>query len=103
MTQVKCKVEPCFYWKDGDICGADSIMVDYNSQNATTRMEAGDDIAFHAREARTPARSFGDFETGDLSGSFRKTKGNKGNEKEAKSSEETLCSTFRPKSMEPRH
>ena len=49
MTQVKCRVEPCFYWKDGDICGADSIMVDYNSQNATTRMEAGDDIAFHGR------------------------------------------------------
>jgi hypothetical protein len=103
MTQVKCRVEPCFYWKDGDICGADSIMVDYNSQNATTtRMEAGD-VDFNVRGASGPARGFADFETGDLTGTVRKTKTNKGGDRKTKSSEETLCSTFRPKNAEPRH
>ena len=103
MTQVKCKVKPCYYWKDGDVCAADSIMVDYNSQKAsTTRMDAGD-MDFDVSRARGRASGFADFEASDLTGSLGGTKTNKGDDSKAKSSEETLCSTFRPKNSEPRH
>jgi len=96
-------VKPCYYYKDGDICSADTIMVDYNTQNASTlRMEAGD-MDFNVGRATGRARGFRDFEAGDLTGSLGGTGANKGDDKKVKSSEETLCSTFRPKNAEPRH
>jgi len=103
VTQVKCKVKPCYYYRDGDICGADTIMVDYNTQKASTlRMEAGD-MDFNVGRATGRAQNFRDFEAGDLTGSLGGTSVNKGDDNKVKSSEETLCATFRPKNSEPRH
>lgn len=142
MTEVKCKVQSCYYWGNGNICKADSIMVDNNSLTRN-RMEVGN-LDVNAGIAGTrgrPGRT-GDFETADLTtgagtrgrtGGFETgdfttgttTRGRTGDfevgdlttgpvgkpqthEKPragtpstdvlAKTSHETLCSTFKPKS-----
>lgn len=80
MTQVKCKVSSCHYWGHGDICEADSILVDYN-RNQSFRMEVGS-LDTDRTTGRSPSGT--------------------GAEK-ATTSEETLCKTFRPKDSQPRH
>ncbi|HHX29317.1 MAG: DUF1540 domain-containing protein [Bacillota bacterium] len=80
MTDVKCKVSSCHYWGHGDICQADSIMVDYNN-----RQSFGMEV--------------GSLDVGDRSGKSSVTTGNES----ATKSEETLCKTFRPKENQPRH
>jgi len=125
LTDVKCKVESCYYWGDGNICKADSIMVDNNlgqragigtgnlgvgttgtTAGRTGRTEAGDLTVGSENKGRTR-----DFEAGDLTtGAFRdaqtegrtKTSANR-SDVLAKTSHETLCSTFRPKNTEPKH
>lgn len=91
MTEVKCRVKSCHYWQSGDICNADSITVDNNpvglsKGNRTRDFEAGD------LTAGTP----GDISTG------QKTRADTEDKNLAKTSHETLCSTFRPKSPETR-
>ncbi len=78
MTDVKCKVQSCHYWGNNDICTADSIMVDNNtaSRSGSTRMEAA---------------------------SLDMKSATSGSAVHAHTSYETLCSTFRSKSSEPRH
>ncbi|MGI6642996.1 MAG: DUF1540 domain-containing protein [Bacillota bacterium] len=104
MPEVKCKVKPCHYWKDGDICSAQSIMVDYNKRSARSTMELGDldiDIGragsrghnFEGTDRGRENTGMTDFELGDLTGPVGST--DVGHE--ARTSEETLCSTFKPK------
>lgn len=149
MTDVKCKVKSCHYWDDGDICKADSIMVD-NNPVARTNMEIGSmDLdtsatasgrgrsagagAKYGDNAGTNAGSSGtytsasgrehttgtgrgrttDAEVGDLSVGTTGVTGRQGTgaattaptQNSAKTSHETLCSTFRPKGTgtEARH
>lgn len=79
MTDVKCKVSSCHYWGHGDICQADSILVDYN-RNQSFRMEVG---------------------SLDTEGTHNRPTAEGASEK-ATRSEETLCKTFRPKENQPR-
>ncbi len=111
MPEVKCKVKPCHYWKDGDICGAKSIMVDFNKKNTGDRMEVSN-LDFDVGRAASRARDFDaaerglvntrmtDSEMGDLTGSFG---GSTSMGPGAKTSEETLCATFRPKDAQFKH
>jgi hypothetical protein len=80
VTDVKCKVSSCHYWGHGDICEADSILVDYNKDHSF-RMEIGS------------------LDTGQGAGRSSATTGSE----KATKSEETLCKTFRPKENQPRH
>jgi hypothetical protein len=80
VTDVKCKVSSCHYWGHGDICGADSIMVDYN-RTRSFRMEVGS------------------LDPDDIKGKSSVTT----DTEKAMRSEETLCKTFRPKENQPRH
>ncbi len=79
MTDVKCKVSSCHYWGHGDICQADSIMVDYNHR-------------------QTFGMEMGSLDLDDRTGKSSVT-ANTGN---ATKSEETLCKTFRPKDNQTR-
>jgi hypothetical protein len=63
--QVKCKVDSCVYWDEGNVCGADGIEVDNSMMNVGDAM----------------------MEIGELG---------KGAD-EAKNSDETCCTTFKPK------
>lgn len=94
MTEVKCKVETCYYWGRGDICKADSIMVDNNTsavRRGTTGMEIGDLDTRIGEQSRIENKSSTDVQTTRQSGVHAKT------------SDETLCATFRPKGSEVRH
>lgn len=105
MTDVKCKVESCYYWGTGDICKADTIMVD-NNTGTGGRMEAGDLTVGAAGRGRTRGFEAGDLTTGGFTnvGTEQRTRtpGNR-TDVQAKASHETLCSTFRPKDSAPRH
>ncbi|MEX0974406.1 MAG: DUF1540 domain-containing protein [Bacillota bacterium] len=109
MTDVKCKVQTCYYWGNNDICKADSILVDNNtvSGGRSTPMETGN-LEVSADSGRRNKESGGrsasrDFEVSDLdtrTGSVTKTQ----SQVQAHTSHETLCSTFRPKGSEqPKH
>lgn len=81
MTDVKCKVESCYYWGQGDICRADSIMVDNNKRSAPLgRMEAGN-LDVNENTGRSSVSPGGT------------------DKNQATRSEETLCKTFRPKTQ----
>lgn len=83
MTEVKCKVKSCHYWGNGDVCEAETIVVDNNHTNSTaSRIEAGEEGAISSR--------FGAFEISNLDAQVAEPKN-------ASTSEETLCRTFRPK------
>ncbi len=100
MTQVKCKIKPCHYYGDGDICTADTILVDCNQKidksspgTEASRMEVGRmDLNLGGFESRA----------NDPSTKTKSTSG-KCDASDIKTSEETLCSTFRPKGGGPRH
>ncbi len=110
MPEVKCKVQPCHYWKEGDFCTAKSITVDFNQPHRPGRLEAGD-LDFDTKRTGSRGGHFEpvgpgladtgllDFEAGDLTGSLGRT----GSEQEAKTSRETLCATFKPKNRQSRH
>ena len=127
MTDVKCRVETCYYWGTGDICKADTIMVDNNTIRRTATeagnldVNVGTTIRDRGQTGRTEATDLTagsttrgrtrDFEAGDLTtGTFGKvgteqrtrTSGNR-SDVQAKTSHETLCSTFRPKDSAPGH
>lgn len=76
MTEVKCRVESCHYWGSGDICNAETIQVDNNVSGS---------------------RTFG-METGELySGKETHRTQDVQDKEHARTSEQTLCRTFRPK------
>jgi len=122
VTDVKCKVRSCHYWGSGDVCKADTILVDNNvGETRGTGMEAGNlDLDrgtygtkrkpdFEAgtldynrddtEAARTTygARTKTGFEAGDVTaGVYQGT--TTGRESQlASTSEATCCRTFRPK------
>jgi len=103
LTEVKCKVESCYYWGTGDVCKADTIVVDNNTMSRTG-MEAGNlDVGNAGKERGRRGFEAGELNIGATGG--RQTTGtNLGkNEILAKTSHETLCSTFRPKGTEAKH
>jgi hypothetical protein len=123
VTEVKCKVKSCQYWGNGDICVADSIMVDnHRLGSSISRMEVGD-LNLNTRRSRQErdssaqnlssrasngnqnrASQFGDYEIGDLNAqSSDLLKQNAGSGDQASTSEETVCRTFRPKGTPPRN
>ncbi|HHY11802.1 MAG TPA: DUF1540 domain-containing protein [Firmicutes bacterium] len=99
MTDVKCKVSSCHYWASGDICEADTILIDQDQMRSdTTRMEASSldlrsDNRFYGPESsrsRSP-RDRSRMEAGLVGGTASKS------EHSARTSEATCCRTFRPK------
>ncbi len=95
MTRVKCKVSSCHYWAPGDICTADTILVDHDKMRSdTTRMEAS---ALNLNlDERLFDDSKGSRELGDLDNLGDSTTLTD-SEKSATTSEATCCRTFRPK------
>lgn len=89
MTEVKCSVESCHYWGDGNICTADSIMVK-NTLSSDT------DDELH----RIGDMEIGTMKQGIAEEKMKKTRtditqGKQG--EHATRSSETCCETFRPK------
>lgn len=85
MTKVKCKVSSCHYWDQGDVCTADTILIDQDQMRTdTTRMEVSSlDIPGDrgtVRQERTEDRQ------------KDRTRAD-----EVRTSEGTCCRTFRPK------
>ena len=120
MTDVKCKVQTCYYWGDHDICKANSIMVENNTASGRrgVGMEVGEldvDTGKGSRNRKAGDRSFATpTETGDLDTRIDAQSGIETRSAtdvqpkhqggvQAHSSDETACSTFRPKGSEPRH
>lgn len=112
MTDVKCKVKSCYYWDNGDVCKADTIMVDNNSLARGNVEAGGRNRGLEVGELNIGAGRRDrdrDFEVGDLGGGAglqgqeraRTTRGE--SDLMARTSHETLCSTFRPRGSEPRH
>lgn len=129
---VKCKVKSCYFWNNTDLCGADSIMVD-NNLVSRSNMEIGSfdaDTSASRGFASNRGRSAGTSNTGKTAGGATGTSRTSnmytevgdldvggttgttntqgtgtviGNQNAAKTSHETLCSTFRPKGSESRH
>ncbi|HHW17439.1 MAG TPA: DUF1540 domain-containing protein [Firmicutes bacterium] len=105
MTEVKCKVRSCHYWGSGDVCEADTILVDNNLERKnTTKMEAGN-LDIDRGTTGGADRDYGttkvggtraDFEAGDLGGTATRTAGTDESGL-AYTSETTCCRTFRPK------
>lgn len=101
MPNVKCKVNSCHYYGAGDICTADTILVDNNQDHIrNTRMEVGTVGGDKASDRNNTARSGYDaadrtrkerirtgYEIGDISPDASS----------ATTSEATCCRTFRPK------
>jgi hypothetical protein len=103
MTDVKCKVESCYYWGKGDVCKADTITVDNNTGTAG-RMEAADLTVGPGTGERARDFEAGDLTTGPFTGPENRqgtrTAGGKTGVL-ARTSHETLCSTFKPKNAGP--
>jgi len=83
MTQVRCSVDTCQYWGEGQVCRADSIWVRDNTTGGSlrgatgsTRMEIADEPGTVIRPGQT---------TGPHSGSSAST------------STETCCGTMKPR------
>ncbi len=100
MTDVKCKVNSCHYWGKGDICKADTILIDEDRMRQdTTRMEASsldlhddrrilrEDSSARVQKGR---KGRGRMETGLIGGVS-------GKEEPVQTSETTCCRTYRPK------
>lgn len=99
MTEVKCKVSSCHYLGQGDVCKADTILIDQDRMRSdTTRMEVSSldfpgDTGYldrggsgaHSQKDRHEA------ETG-MAGTTDPGKGHS-----ARTSEATCCRTFRPR------
>jgi len=104
LTDVKCKVKTCYYWGDHDVCKANSILVENNTASGRrgVGMEVGEldiDAGNRSRNRKAGDRSFATpTEAGDLD-----TKIDARGGVQAHTSDETSCSTFRPKGSEPRH
>lgn len=88
MPEVKCRVTPCHYWKEGDFCTAPAITVDFNKKSERSTMEVGE---LNFQTDRIGSRSHG-FEVGELMGPMGNISDSRAN-----TSEETLCATFKPK------
>jgi hypothetical protein len=99
LTEVKCKVSSCHYWGQGDICEADTILIDQDQMRSdTTRMEVsslefpGDRQSLDQQRSRTRSqRDRHRMETGMI-GATDSRKGHS-----ARTSEATCCRTFRPR------
>jgi len=74
ITGVKCTVDECVYWGSGDVCEADAIEV--NTNPAVARGARGADMEV-GRIGERGARGAGEYAS--------------------RTSEETMCRTFRPK------
>ena len=79
MTEVKCKVSSCHYWGQGDVCKADTILIDQDQMRADT-----------TRDSRLQ-RNRHTMETGTI-GATDTPEGHS-----VRTSEATCCGTFRPK------
>ncbi|HQD39839.1 MAG: DUF1540 domain-containing protein [Firmicutes bacterium] len=65
MAKINCSVRSCYYWNEGGICGADSIIVknnrpgDLDDELASLDMELGSIGEFHANtSAETCCETF---------------------------------------------
>ncbi len=74
ITGVKCTVDECVYWGSGDVCEADAIEV--NTNPAVARGARGADMEV-GRIGERGTRGAGEFAS--------------------RTSEETMCKTFRPR------
>jgi hypothetical protein len=66
-VEVNCTVSNCYFHRKGNICGAEKILIDTDSDSKDKSSEFASEVDFREIEER------------------------------AKSSEETCCKTFRPK------
>ncbi len=81
MTEVRCTVNSCEFWKKGDFCGADMIWVRSNFAG-----DEEDDLFFNP-----------DLELAEEPGMERDRCGWSGEETAARSSHQTCCETMRPR------
>lgn len=98
MTEVKCKVSSCHYWRQGDVCEADTILIDQDQMKSdTTRMEASS-LDFRSDrlfdQERSRSRSQRDRQKMEA-GTMGATESQGGHS--ARTSEATCCRTFRPR------
>ncbi len=98
MTSVKCKVNSCHYWGHGNVCKADTILIDQDQMRTdTTRLESSVELDSDSRELIQKSRKSRSrqgemrMETG-IVGADASTKGHS-----VRTSEATCCRTFRPK------
>lgn len=78
MATIRCSVESCHYYGQGDYCTADEIYV-----KNRLRADTDDDMR------RSPDFEVGSFERQDVAGQAER--------RNARTSMETCCETFRPK------
>jgi hypothetical protein len=85
MTNVKCTVDSCEYWGEGQVCQANQILVKNDI--------AGDTDQFANHYVNASMTEFGD-EMGKVAG--QKTAGATGRS-DAQTSPQTCCDTMKPK------
>jgi len=98
LTEVKCKVSSCHYWGQGDVCEADTILIDQDQMKSdTTRMETSS-LDFRSDrlfdQERSRSRSQSDRQRMEA-GTMGATESQGGHS--ARTSEATCCRTFRPR------
>lgn len=81
MPNVRCSVDSCHYWGEGDVCTADEIWVKNNMEE-----DVDDEIG----------TGRGDMEVGDL-GSLNREGRRRVVHTSARTSAETCCETMRPR------
>jgi hypothetical protein len=86
MTKVKCTVDNCEYWGEGQVCQADQILVKNDI--------AGDAAQFADHYINASMTEFGDEMGGGVAG--KKTAGAAGRA-DAQNSPQTCCDTMQPK------
>lgn len=98
MTEVKCKVSSCHYWRQGDVCEADTILIDQDQMKSdTTRMETSSldfrsDRLFDQERSRSRSQSDRQrMEAGTMGATESQGRHS------ARTSEATCCRTFRPR------
>jgi hypothetical protein len=89
MTEVKCSVESCHYWGDGNVCTADSIMVKNTLPSDT------DDNMYRISDMEIGTMKQ-DIDQENMRRTRSDTTQGKQGEHATRSSE-TCCETFRPK------
>lgn len=87
MATIRCSVNSCHYWSEGEYCTADEIWV----KNQMTG-DVDDDIM--KKKTRMEIGTIG----GNGENNMKKNeRGTEGGEKSAQKSSQTCCETFRPK------
>ncbi len=94
MTEVRCKVNSCYYWGKGEICQADNILV-----NSNTCDEAGNFSADFIEDeyADEMSYAFDNEAVYELGLGMNMGEQQGFNQTEANTSQQTQCETMRPR------